>query len=290
MQFTTDVKKHSEGGQYFFYKLTLTNQQSPQSHPRFQTTTPKATFLKFLTIIAQEQIKKEHWFWLSHGFYFSEMSLPLTLEQLLASGDFPFPRRREEDQLEDPRKRTAMSDNSCGEDHEARTHGPNPKKRAETWVQDETLCLIALRREMDRLFNTSKSNKHLWEQISAKMREKGFERSPTMCTDKWRNLLKEYKKAKHHSRVSAGTGGGGGGGLAKMACYKELEELLKERGHKNLACKGCVSLKRVDSFLQFAEKGIHPCLKLTTLEADCFGAVVCLLGLLLGLWKYFAHI
>ena len=28
-----------------------------------------------------------------------------------------------------------------------------------------------------------KSNKHLWEQISSKMREKGFDRSPTMCTD-----------------------------------------------------------------------------------------------------------
>ena len=42
-----------------------------------------------------------------------------------------------------------------------------------------------------------KSNKHLWEQISSEMREKGFDRSPTMCTDKWRNLLKEFKKAKH---------------------------------------------------------------------------------------------
>ncbi|XP_020588279.1 trihelix transcription factor GT-1-like isoform X2 [Phalaenopsis equestris] len=185
------------------------------------------------------------------------MSFSLTLEQLLACGDFPFQRRGEEDQLDEPRKRMTMSESSCGDDHEARTHGPNPKKRAETWVQEETLCLIALRREMDRLFNTSKSNKHLWEQISAKMREKGFERSPTMCTDKWRNLLKEYKKAKHHSRVSGGTGGGGGGGLAKTACFKELEELLKERGHKNLACKGCVSLKRVDSFLQFAEKGLE---------------------------------
>ncbi|KAL0921378.1 hypothetical protein M5K25_008442 [Dendrobium thyrsiflorum] len=185
------------------------------------------------------------------------MSMPLTLEQLLAGGEFPFSRRREEDQLEESRKRMAMSESSCGDDHEARNHGPNPKKRAETWVQDETLCLIAFRREMDRLFNTSKSNKHLWEQISAKMREKGFERSPTMCTDKWRNLLKEYKKAKHHCRVSGGTGGGVGGGLAKTACYKELEELLKERGHKNLACKGCVSLKRVDSFMQFAEKGLE---------------------------------
>ncbi|XP_065630823.1 trihelix transcription factor GT-1 [Quercus suber] len=93
-----------------------------------------------------------------------------------------------------------LGDSSGGdEDHEVEVEVEvkAPKKRAETWVQDETRSLISLRREMDGLFNTSKSNKHLWEQISSKMREKGFDRSPTMCTDKWRNLLKEFKKAKH---------------------------------------------------------------------------------------------
>ncbi|KAI5352074.1 hypothetical protein L3X38_004965 [Prunus dulcis] len=131
---------------------------------------------------------------------------------------------------------------SSGEDHEVKA----PKKRAETWVQDETRSLIALRREMDGLFNTSKSNKHLWEQISAKMREKGFDRSPTMCTDKWRNLLKEFKKAKHHDR---------GSGSAKMSYYKEIEEILKER-NKNAQYKSPTPPK-VDSFLQFSDKGIE---------------------------------
>lgn len=126
---------------------------------------------------------------------------------------------------------------SSGEEHEARA----PKKRAETWVQEETRCLIALRREMDTMFNTSKSNKHLWDQISGKMREKGFDRSPTMCTDKWRNLLKEYKKARH------------GSASAKMSYYKELEELLRERS-KNAAYKSAVASK-VDSFVQFSDKG-----------------------------------
>lgn len=107
---------------------------------------------------------------------------------------------------------------SSGEDHEMKA----PKKRAETWIQEETRSLICLRKEMDGLFNTSKSNKHLWEEISAKMREKGFDRSPTMCTDKWRNLLKEFKKAKHHDRMS-------GSASAKMSYYKELDELLKDR-------------------------------------------------------------
>ncbi|KAM5568110.1 trihelix transcription factor GT-1-like [Rosa sericea] len=130
-----------------------------------------------------------------------------------------------------------------GEDHEAKPQ----KKRAETWVQDETRSLIALRREMDSMFNTSKSNKHLWEQISAKMREKGFDRNPNMCTDKWRNLLKEFKKAKHnHDR---------GSGSAKMSYYKEIEEILKER-NKNAQYKSPTPPK-VDSFMQFSDKGME---------------------------------
>nr|TKV97001.1 hypothetical protein SEVIR_9G467000v2 [Setaria viridis] len=141
--------------------------------------------------------------------------------------------------------------------------GSAPKRRAETWVREEILCLIALRREMDSHFNTSKSNKHLWEAISARMREQGFDRSPTMCTDKWRNLLKEYKKARSHARNNGG--GAGGNGNAKMAYYKEIDDLLKRRG-KASGSGGCVgsgsvsvngagksptSNSKIESYLQF---------------------------------------
>lgn len=131
---------------------------------------------------------------------------------------------------------------SSGEDHEMKA----PKKRAETWIQEETRSLISFRREVDGLFNTSKSNKHLWEQISAKMREKGFDRSPTMCTDKWRNLLKEYKKAKYNDR-----------GSAKMSYYKELEELLRDRSKNASAYKSPTHSPKVDSFIQFSDKGLE---------------------------------
>lgn len=125
-----------------------------------------------------------------------------------------------------------------------------PKKRAETWVQDEIKALIALRKEMDQLFNTSKSNKHLWEQISAKMKERGYERSATMCTDKWRNLLKEFKKAKHLDR----------GGSAKVACYKDLEELLGDRVKSQTPSKSSVAaahnkIETPSSLLTPASKG-----------------------------------
>ncbi|RLN17375.1 trihelix transcription factor [Panicum miliaceum] len=139
--------------------------------------------------------------------------------------------------------------------------GSAPKRRAETWVREETLCLIALRREMDAHFNTSKSNKHLWEAISARMRDQGFDRSPTMCTDKWRNLLKEFKKARSHARHNGGGSGAGGNGNAKMAYYKEIDDLLKRRG-KESGSGGCVasgsgagksptSNSKIESYLQF---------------------------------------
>ncbi|KAK4429723.1 Trihelix transcription factor GT-1 [Sesamum alatum] len=134
-----------------------------------------------------------------------------------------------------------------------------PKKRAETWVQEETRALISLRKELDLLFNTSKSNKHLWDSISLKMREKGFDRSPTMCTDKWRNLLKEYKKAKQNNQD------GNGNGSAKMSCYKDIEEILRERSKNGPSWKSSAAAcnndgggggSKVDSFMQFADKGI----------------------------------
>lgn len=127
---------------------------------------------------------------------------------------------------------------SSGEDHEIRA----PKKRAETWALEETRSLIALRREMDGLFNTSKSNKRLWEQISAKMKDRGFDRSPTMCTDKWRNLLKEFKKSKQQCRAA-------GGGPPKMSCYREMEELLNERNRRPAGDA------EVDCYLLFSDKG-----------------------------------
>ncbi|XP_051116238.1 trihelix transcription factor GT-4-like [Andrographis paniculata] len=125
-----------------------------------------------------------------------------------------------------------------------------PKKRAETWIQEETRALISLRKEIDMLFNTSKSNKHLWDNISMKMREKGFDRSPTMCTDKWRNLLKEYKKAKqnHHD--------GNGNGSAKMNYYKDIEDILTERNKNGPSWKNSTPASKVDSYLQFADKGV----------------------------------
>ncbi|CAL5444578.1 unnamed protein product [Camellia sinensis] len=163
--------------------------------------------------------------------------------QVSSNGELPpHHHHLQQQQQQQQQQQMILGDSSGGEDHEVKA----PKKRAETWVQEETRSLISFRREVDGLFNTSKSNKHLWDQISAKMREKGFDRSATMCTDKWRNLLKEFKKAKHQDRSSAS---------AKMSYYKELEELLRDRS-KNGPYKSPSSSK-VDLYIQFSDKGLE---------------------------------
>uniref|UniRef100_A0A1D1XQZ3 Trihelix transcription factor GT-1 n=1 Tax=Anthurium amnicola TaxID=1678845 RepID=A0A1D1XQZ3_9ARAE len=169
--------------------------------------------------------------------------------EMVGNGDLaPPPPPLSQQQQEQQQQQQMVVTESSGEDHEVKA----PKKRAETWVQEETRCLIGFRGDMDGLFNTSKSNKHLWEQISAKMRDKGYDRSPTMCTDKWRNLLKEHKKETQQGRA--------GGGRPKMSCFKEIDELLKERsknGSGSALCKSPTPSAKVDSYLQFSDKGLE---------------------------------
>ncbi|XP_054809220.1 trihelix transcription factor GT-3b-like [Prosopis cineraria] len=61
------------------------------------------------------------------------------------------------------------------------------------WGQQETREFIAIRAELERDFTASKRNKTLWEVVSAKMRERGFRRSPEQCKCKWKNLVNRYK-------------------------------------------------------------------------------------------------
>ncbi|KAK1290498.1 Trihelix transcription factor GT-1 [Acorus calamus] len=131
------------------------------------------------------------------------------------------------------------------------------KRRAETWIQEETRSLVCLRREMDGAFNASKSNRHLWERISTVMRGKGFDRSPTMCVDKWRNLLKEFKKARHHHYHHHRDRSG------KTSRYGEIEELLMERN------KSFAPPSKIEEYLRFGNKGLE--------DADIpFGSVIAL--------------
>lgn len=66
-------------------------------------------------------------------------------------------------------------------------------ERVPQWSQQETRDFIAIRAELERDFTLAKRNKTLWETVAAKMKEKGYRRSPEQCKCKWKNLVNRYK-------------------------------------------------------------------------------------------------
>ncbi|KAJ7961223.1 Trihelix transcription factor GT-3b [Quillaja saponaria] len=61
------------------------------------------------------------------------------------------------------------------------------------WSIQETKEFLMIRAGLDRTFMETKRNKLLWEVISTKMKEKGFNRSADQCKCKWKNLVTRYK-------------------------------------------------------------------------------------------------
>lgn len=67
------------------------------------------------------------------------------------------------------------------------------EERLPQWSQQETRDFIGIRGELERDFNVSKRNKTLWEVVAARMRERGYRRSPDQCKCKWKNIVNRYK-------------------------------------------------------------------------------------------------
>ncbi|KAF8364610.1 hypothetical protein HHK36_033419 [Tetracentron sinense] len=61
------------------------------------------------------------------------------------------------------------------------------------WSIQETKEFLMIRAELDRTFMETKRNKILWEVVSSKMKEKGYNRSADQCKCKWKNLVTRYK-------------------------------------------------------------------------------------------------
>ncbi|XP_078438050.1 trihelix transcription factor GT-3b-like [Wolffia australiana] len=61
------------------------------------------------------------------------------------------------------------------------------------WGQQETRDLIAIRAVLERDSSLAKRNKTLWEAVAARMRERGYRRTPEQCKCKWKNLVNRYK-------------------------------------------------------------------------------------------------
>ncbi|KAK6943487.1 Myb/SANT-like DNA-binding domain 4 [Dillenia turbinata] len=81
--------------------------------------------------------------------------------------------------------------------HQHRPHHINvnvdTSDRFPQWSIQETKEFLMIRADLDRTFMETKRNKLLWEVISTKMKEKGYNRSADQCKCKWKNLVTRYK-------------------------------------------------------------------------------------------------
>eukprot|EP00250_Pteridium_aquilinum_P009899 c19012_g2_i1 orf=1-2238(-) len=64
------------------------------------------------------------------------------------------------------------------------------------WPRQETLALLQIRSNMDALFRDSALKGPLWEEVSRKLYEAGYQRSAKKCKEKFENVHKYYKKTK----------------------------------------------------------------------------------------------
>ncbi|XP_075517144.1 trihelix transcription factor DF1-like [Primulina tabacum] len=64
------------------------------------------------------------------------------------------------------------------------------------WPKHETLALLKIRFDMDVAFRDSNFKGPLWEEVSRKMTELGFQRSGKKCREKFENVNKYHKRTK----------------------------------------------------------------------------------------------
>ncbi|KAF9689560.1 hypothetical protein SADUNF_Sadunf01G0104900 [Salix dunnii] len=76
-----------------------------------------------------------------------------------------------------------------------------PPQQQPQWGLQETKEFIGIRAELEKDFTVTKRNKTLWEIVSAKMREKGYRRTPEQCKCKWKNLVNRYKGDFHNGTL-----------------------------------------------------------------------------------------
>ncbi|KAL8515147.1 hypothetical protein ACS0TY_014016 [Phlomoides rotata] len=64
------------------------------------------------------------------------------------------------------------------------------------WPRQETLALLKIRSDMDVTFKDASLKGPLWEEVSRKMGELGFQRSAKKCKEKFENVYKYHKRTK----------------------------------------------------------------------------------------------
>ncbi|CAN6448398.1 unnamed protein product [Victoria cruziana] len=78
----------------------------------------------------------------------------------------------------------------CGEEL---TKGGTTRNR---WPQAETAALLSVRLQMDSEFRDSNLKGPLWEEVSRKLAECGYQRDAKKCKEKFENIYKYYRRTK----------------------------------------------------------------------------------------------
>ncbi|XP_075510487.1 trihelix transcription factor DF1-like isoform X2 [Primulina tabacum] len=85
------------------------------------------------------------------------------------------------------------------------------------WPREETVALLKMRSDMDQAFRDSTFKASLWDEVSRKLGELGYNRNAKKCKEKFENIYK------HHKRTKAGRSSRHSGKRKNYRFYEQLE-------------------------------------------------------------------
>ncbi|XP_004290519.1 PREDICTED: trihelix transcription factor GT-2-like [Fragaria vesca subsp. vesca] len=115
-------------------------------------------------------------------------------------------------------------DQEGGHDDDHRSYGGGGGNR---WPRQETLALLKIRSQMDPAFRDSSLKAPLWEDVSRKLGELGYQRSAKKCKEKFENVYK------YHRRTKEGRSGKPEGKTYRF--FDELEAFDHQQNSHNLS-------------------------------------------------------
>ncbi|KAE8727835.1 hypothetical protein F3Y22_tig00005294pilonHSYRG00104 [Hibiscus syriacus] len=89
-----------------------------------------------------------------------------------------------------------IHEGSEGEEDKGRVDEGDRSFGGNRWPRQETLALLKIRSDMDSVFRDSTLKGPLWEEISRKLAELGYNRSAKKCKEKFENVYKYHKRTK----------------------------------------------------------------------------------------------
>ncbi|KAF5749288.1 hypothetical protein HS088_TW04G01253 [Tripterygium wilfordii] len=90
------------------------------------------------------------------------------------------------------------------------------------WPRQETLALLRIRSEMESAFRDASAKGPLWDELSRKLAELGYNRSGKKCKEKFENVYKYHKRTKE-----------GRSGKSETKTYRFFDQLQALENHQS---------------------------------------------------------